>query len=227
MLKKTFSAFALLLTVAGWQPSAALAEEATVLRKEMPGDKALGDAAAPVTLIEYASLSCGHCAAFHYRVLPTIKKEYINTGKVRYIFRDFPINGASLFGSLTTQCSALQGGDEKYFAVLNDIMGQQYAWSQSGNARVGLLLIATRQGVDGKQLTDCIDNNKALEEKIIAGRKDAAEQLGIKKTPAFVVNGEVVESMTTPDDARKAIDAALAKAKPQPSLNTGNKGAKP
>lgn len=227
MLKNTFSAFALLLTVASWQPSAALAEEVSALRKEMPGDKALGDAAAPVTLIEYASLSCSHCAAFHHRVLPTIKKEYIDTGKLRFIYRDFPLNGASLFASLTAHCSGLQGGDQKYFAVLNDIIGQQSMWTQSGSARASLLLIATGQGVDGKQLTACIDDNKALEEKIIAGRKDATEQLGIKKTPAFVVNGEVVESMTTPDDARKAIDAALAKAKPQPSLNTSNKGAKP
>ncbi len=205
----------------------AMAADASTLKVEMPGDKALGDKTAPVTLIEYASLSCSHCAAFHHRVLPTLKKEYIDTGKLRYVFRDFPLNGASLFASLVTHCSAKQGGDEKYFKVLNEIIGQQSAWTQSGGARASLLLIATGAGVDGKQLTSCIDDDKALEEKIIAGRKDATEQLGIKKTPAFVVNGEVVESMTTPDDARKIIDAALAKAKPQSSLNTDIKGVKP
>lgn len=226
MLKSTLSLLTVVITATSWLPAAALADEADTLKKEMAGDKALGDPAAPVTLIEYASLSCGHCAAFHYRVLPTIKKEYISTGKVRYIYRDFPINGASLFGALTTQCSALQGGDEKYFAVLNDIMGQQYAWSQSGNARVGLLLIATRQGVDGKQLTDCIDNNKALEEGIISSRKKAAETLGIKRTPSFLVNGESV-NLATPEEARKAIDAALNKAKPSISPETRNQGAKP
>jgi protein-disulfide isomerase len=205
----------------------AMAADAGALKAEMPGDKALGDTAAPVTLIEYASLSCSHCAAFHYRVLPTLKKEYIDTGKLRYVFRDFPLNGASLFAALVTNCSAKQGGDEKYFKVLDEIIGQQSAWTQSGGARASLLLIATAKGVDGKQLSTCIDEDKALEEKIIAGRKDATEQLGIKKTPAFVVNGEVVEKMTTPEEARKVIDAALAKAKPQPSLNTENKGIKP
>lgn len=204
-----------------------MAADANTLKAEMPGDKVLGDTAAPVTLIEYASLSCSHCAAFHYRVLPTLKKEYIDTGKLRYVFRDFPLNGASLFAALVTHCSAKQGGDEKYFKVLDEIIGQQSAWTQSGSARASLLLIATAKCVDGKQLSTCIDEDKALEEKIIAGRKDATEQLGIKKTPAFVVNGEVVEKMTTAEEARKVIDAALAKAKPQPSLNTNNKGTKP
>jgi protein-disulfide isomerase len=201
-------------------PSTAL--DTAALKAELPGDKALGNASAPVTLIEYASLSCSHCAAFHHRVLPTIQKEYIDTGKVRYIFRDFPLNGAALFASLTTHCSAKQGGDEKYFAVLNEIMSQQNIWRQGGNARPSLLLIATGQGVDGKKLVACIDDDKDLENQIIASRKDANEQLGIKKTPAFLLNGEVTDGMATPEEARKAIDTALAKAN-QPNTSKGIK----
>lgn len=226
-MKQALSFFALLLAISSWQPSAVFAEEANPLRKEMPGDKALGEPSAPVTLIEYASLSCSHCAAFHYRVLPTIKKEYIKTGKVRYIYRDFPLNGASLFASLTAHCSGLQGGDQKYFVVLDDIIGQQSMWTQSGSARASLLLIATGQGVDGKQLTACIDDNKALEESIIAGRKKATETLGIKKTPAFLINGELVDKLTTPDEARKAIDAALSKVNPSAKPEPSKSGVKP
>lgn len=203
-----------------------LALDAAALKTEMSGDKALGSASAPVTLIEYASLSCSHCAAFHHQVLPVLQKEYIDTGKLRYIFRDYPLNGAALFASLVTHCSAQQGGDEKYFAVLKDIMEQQSMWRQSGSSRASLLLIATGQGIDGKKLTACIDDDKALEERIITSRKDANEQLGIKKTPAFLVNGELIESLRTPAEARQAIDAALAKAA-QSSSVTQPKGAKP
>ena len=207
------------------QPSAAV--DASALKAEMSGDKALGNVSAPVTLIEYASLSCSHCAAFHYKVLPVIQKEYIDTGKVRYIFRDFPLNGAALFASLVTHCSAQQGGDEKYFKVLKSIIEQQSIWTQSGSSRASLLLIATGQGIDGKKLTACIDDDKPLEDQIIAGRKDATEQLGVKKTPAFLVNGELVEQMSTPADARKALDAALAKAIQKPANVSSPKGAKP
>lgn len=206
------------------QPSQAY--DATALKAELPGDKALGDPKAPVVLIEYASLSCPHCALFHMQVLPVIQKEYIDKGKVRYIFRDFPLNGAALFASQVTHCAAKQGGDEKYFAVLKGIMEQQMIWRQGGSARTSLLLLATRQGVDGKELSSCLDEDKTLESSIVASRKDANEQLGVKRTPAFLVNGELVEQMSTPADARKALDAALTKATQKPSNVSSPKGAK-
>jgi protein-disulfide isomerase len=217
---------ALLLNITPVMATPGIASEAAELKAEMPGDKALGNPNAPVTLIEYASLSCSHCAAFHFKVLPTIQKEYISTGKVRYMMRDYPLNNLSLFASLVAYCSGKQGGDEKYFKVLNEIIAQQSMWAHTGAERASLLIIATDNGVDGRKLTTCMDEDKALEEKIIASRKDAQEKLGINKAPSYLINGELVESIATPEEARKLIDAALAKAAPQTPQNISNKGAK-
>lgn len=209
----------ILLLAGSGQPSQAY--DAAALKAELPGDKALGDPKAPVVLIEYASLSCPHCALFHVQVLPMIQKEYIDKGKVRYIFRDFSLNGAALFASQVTHCAAKQGGDEKYFAVLKGIMEQQMIWRHGGNARTSLLLLATRQGVDGKELSSCLDEDKTLEYSIVASRKDASEQLGITKVPSFIINGEPVEHMRNQADARKALNAALGQKSPNITKHNG------
>lgn len=150
-------------------------------------DMSMGNAHAKVTVIEYASASCPHCARWNNDVFPQFKAKYIDTGKVRYVYREFltpPIEVASA-GFLLARCA----GKDKYFPVLDAIYHNQAQMYESGDIRGGLLRIAQSEGLNEKQFNDCItDDNalKALNDRVEKAQSDAK----ITGTPTFFFNGE-------------------------------------
>jgi protein-disulfide isomerase len=170
------------------------------------GDEmSLGNPQAKVTVIEYASASCPHCARFNNEVFPAFKTKYIDTGKVHYVFREFltaPVQFAAA-GFLVARCA----GKDKYFSVLDAIYHGQAQIYQSGDLRGGLLNIAKSAGMTEQQFNDCISNADAL--KALNDRVEKAQTTDhIEGTPTFVVNGKQVGSgemtLAQLDDAIKA-----------------------
>ena len=168
-------------------------------------EMSLGNPQAKVTVVEYASASCPHCARFNNEVFPAFKSKYIDTGKIHYVFREFltpPVQFAAA-GFLTARCA----GKDKYFSVLDAIYHDQAQIYQSGDLRGGLLNIAKSAGLTEQQFNNCISDANAL--KALNDRVEKAQdQDHIEGTPTFVVNGKQVSSgeMTLGqlDDAIKA-----------------------
>ena len=147
-------------------------------------ERVLGNPNAKVTIIEYASLTCGHCAEFHTSVLPKLKTAYIDTGKVRLVFRDFPLDEMALRASALAHCS----GPDRYFAFLGVLFTSQMTWARSNDPLAALTRLAKLGGMSDQQVEACYAN-KALTDRILATRLEAAQQYKIDSTPSFVING--------------------------------------
>jgi protein-disulfide isomerase len=172
-------------------------------------DVVLGDDNAPVTLIEYASLSCGHCAKFSNDVFPELKTKYIDTGKVKFILRDFPLNASALHGSILARCA----GKDKYYDVVHTLFAEQEKWAFDQDFMSDLAAYGKQYGVTQEQFDTCIAD-KQLQEKIMARMQDGSEKFAINSTPSFVLNGEKTESLNSVARLTKALDAALGENKP-------------
>lgn len=159
-----------------------------------PWDKVLGDPDAPITMVEYASVTCGHCAQFHLGVLPKIKKEYIDTGKVRLVFREFPTAPAdrAVAGFLMARCLP----EERYFPMIEALFTSQGGWAFGNDPYNSLKGMATTVGLTGEQFDDCIRNQDEI--KRIQGVQDyAIDKLKIEGTPSFVINGKLYPKVFT------------------------------
>jgi protein-disulfide isomerase len=170
----------------------ATAQDAGAAAVAKPGalpDMALGPANAPVTITEYASMTCPHCAKFNKDVFPRIKSEYIDTGKVRYVFREFPFDPKAAAGSMLARCIAKDDAG-KYFAVIDLLFRQQDNWV-SKNTTETFKQIAKQAGLGEQALETCI-NDQALLDKIMADMKFANEVLKVDSTPTFFINGTML-----------------------------------
>ncbi len=150
------------------------------------GDVALGAEDAPVTMIEYASLSCGHCATFHNDVYPVLKERFVDTGKLRFVFRHFPLNEPALRGSLLVNCVAA----EKQESFLRTLFKAQDKWAFDRGFLQNLKNIARVGGMKEADFDACMvdaDQEKAL----LEGRLKASQVLGVSSTPTFFINGEM------------------------------------
>jgi len=176
------------------------------------GDMAVGaPEGAKVTVVEYASVTCGHCAAWHKNTWPAFKAAYVDTNKVRFVFRELPTPPANVAvaGFMIARCA----GDDKYFDVVYNIMASQAEWQAGVNPRDTLFRVGNGAGMSQSEIESCIknpDNIKAADE-----RAQAAVKAGITGTPTFLVNGVKVESPGSEGasmaDLSRAIDAELAK----------------
>lgn len=148
------------------------------------GEMTMGSADAPVTVVEYASVTCGHCAAWNEQVWPEFKRRYIDTGRVRYVFREFPTppQEIAVAGFLLARCA----GEDRYFAVVDSIMRNQQA--VIGNPRQELLNIARTAGMNEEQFNQCVTDQAAVD--ALNARVQAAINAGVSGTPYFLVNGE-------------------------------------
>ena len=171
------------------------------------GDRILGKADAPVTLIEYASATCPHCAEFHMTVLPQIKSEYIDTGKVKFIFREFPLDGMALGVFMLTRCLP----DDKFFAATDLFFRRQQTWAKAENPSVEITKITSMAGMDKATFEKCI-KNEDMAKDINAFAKKSAADFNIKGTPALFVNGEYIDGHKEMADVKNALDAAIAAA---------------
>jgi protein-disulfide isomerase len=170
------------------------------------GDKVLGNADAPVTIVEYFSLGCIHCKNFHETILPKLKTDYIDTGKVRLVFRDFPLDGISFGAALTTRCV----NDLAYFAMVDTLFKQQETWHVD-NGMGQLANIVKGAGMDQAALDACL-NDQANKNKIVALQKEATDTLKVNSTPTFFINDRVLSGVSEYEAFKATVDGALARA---------------
>jgi protein-disulfide isomerase len=200
-----------LAVLAGLSPlrliSGAFAQSATdVAKPQSLPDMALGPADAKVTITEYASMTCPHCAAFNDQVFPKIKAEFIDTGKVRYVFREFPLDIKAAAGSMLSRCIA-NGDANKYFAVTDLLFKSQSDWVMK-NTTESLTRIGKQAGLSQQQVEDCL-KDQALLDKIAADQKYASDVLKVDSTPTFFVNGERIKGETSIEEFEKKINPLL------------------
>ena len=155
--------------------------------QDMLADKVLGKADAPVTIIEYASLGCPHCREFHEKTLPQIKEKYIDTGKVKMIFRDFPLGQRATAAAMITRCA----GPIRYFAMVSILFRDQADWSRAPDGLAALQASAKKGGMAPTQVEECLRNEDLLQgiQKIA---QDGNKEHGVDATPFFIVGGEKV-----------------------------------
>ena len=144
----------------------------------------LGNDKAPVTVIEYASLTCPHCAAFAKDTFEAFKQKYIDTGKVYYTFRDFPFDQPGLHGAMMARCA----GPDQYFGLLAVLFKSQDSWATAPDPTAELAKIGRLAGLD-KEAFDACMADKALQDGILKGEMDAQHNLQVDATPTFIVNG--------------------------------------
>lgn len=180
---------------------------------ELPGDMALGNADAPVTLIEYASSTCPACAYFHETMFERIKSDYIETGKVRFIFREFPTPPAQLayITFAVARCHAEGKGAENYFTMLDGFYRNQDTWLRGNNPLQEIVSLSAQAGFDEESVKACVARQDVID-AINANIKTGAEQYDITGTPSFVLNGERMERYNSEDEFFEMLDAAIAEA---------------
>ena len=169
-------------------------------------DKVLGNADAPVTIVEYFSLGCPHCRNFHETILPKLKTEYIDTGKVRLVYRDFPLEGLSLAAATVTRCM----NDLAYFAMVDTFFAQQQTWYVE-NGLDQVKSIAKGAGMDEAAFNACIAD-PARKNPIIASRQEGTDKFKIDSTPTFFINDRVLKGVSEYEAFKATIDGALARA---------------
>jgi len=200
-----------LAALAGFSPlrliAEAIAQSASdVAKPQSLPDMALGPANASVTVTEYASMKCPHCAAFNENVFPKIKSEYIDSGKVRYVFREFPLDIKAAAGSMLARCIAKDDAG-KYFAVVDMLFKQQNDWVVK-NTTETLTRIGKQAGLSQQAVEDCL-KDQALLDKIAADQKFANEILKVNSTPTFFINGEMIKGETSFEEFDKRIKSLL------------------
>jgi len=169
-------------------------------------DMAIGKLDADVTIVEYASLTCGHCAHFQETVFTKLKAEYIDTNKIKYVFREFPLDIKAAAGSMLSRCIA-NGDAGKYFAVTDLLFRQQADWVMKDTTAT-LKRIGKQAGLSEQAVEACL-KDQALLDKIAADQKYASEVLKVDSTPTFFINGEKLKGDNSFDVFDKRIKALL------------------
>jgi len=166
---------------------------------------ALGPADAKVVVVEYASMTCGHCARFHTTVFPELKEKYIDTNKIRFVMREFPLDNLAAAASMLARCS----GDDKAFAMINVLFDRHADWAYvKSNPVPALMDIAKQAGFTQESFEACLKDNDLLE-KIKRGRERAASVFGVTSTPTFFINGTKLTGGNSLEDFSKIIDPIL------------------
>lgn len=168
--------------------------------------RALGDENAPVVIEEYASLSCNHCASFHKDTFPKLKEEYIDTGKVYFIYNDFPLNASALDGAMVARCMP----EKNYFKFISFLFETQEDWAFSGNYKDILEQNAKLLGLGSDHFQACLANNE-LRTGLLEIVREAQQDHQIQSTPSFVINGTRVLKGNQPFESfKKTIDPLVA-----------------
>jgi protein-disulfide isomerase len=201
-----WASLAAFLTVASISTSYAADEAqppASAAADKLP-DMETGKADAPVTIIEYSSLSCPHCAAFHKDVFPTLKSEYIDAGKVRFVMREFPLNESALGGAVIARCLE----PSRYFAFTSLLFAKQDDWAFKQDSLTPLKVLAKQAGMTDAEFDKCI-NDESLQQKILAIR-DEGQKKGVNATPSFFINGKLLKGAATLEAFAEAMKPYLS-----------------
>jgi len=188
--------------------------EVAALMEEGPlPDIVVGNANAPNTIVEYASMTCSHCAHFHTDVFPEVKQKYIDTGKANYVLREFPLDGLAAAAFMLARCA----GADRYYPMVGGLFETQKTWAVPGDeGKQKLLLIAKQAGFSQEQFDKCLDD-KELFEKIVAVRQRASDKFGVDSTPTFFVNGKRLDGGYEIENFEAAIEGGGADETPPPS----------
>ena len=147
----------------------------------------MGDENAPVTMIEYASLTCPHCASFHNEVLPEIKEKLIDTGKLKLIFRDYPLDGVALRAAAIAQCA----GEDRYFGVLGMLFKSQMTWARSQDPIASIKEVVRFAGMTGDAVDACMADQELID-GIVGSRMRGEQEFNVNSTPSFVLDGDTI-----------------------------------
>ena len=167
----------------------------------------LGDPNAPITIIEYASMTCSHCAEFHNKTYPDLKKNHIDTGEVKFIFREFPLDKLAMATSMLARCV----DNEISMAFIEILFKNRDRWI-SENALNELKNFSKQAGLDSNEFDACLNNQQLLDD-LIAGKEKGIEDYKINSTPSFIINGEVVSGNKPYSFFKSKIEEILAKYK--------------
>ncbi len=179
---------------------AATADKAALMGV-LPTDHVLGDPKAPVTIIEYASLTCSHCAHFHTQILPDLKKKWIDTGKVKLVYRDYPLDQIAVKAAQIAECV----GNDKYFGVLDIIFRGQPQWATGADPIAELAKPLRIAGLGEAEIKSCLANDAML--NAVLNDYRSGETLGVNATPTLFIGGQLYRGSRSVED----IDAALVK----------------
>ncbi|HZG29822.1 MAG TPA: DsbA family protein [Ensifer sp.] len=163
-----------------------------------------GKADAPVTIVEYMSMTCPHCARFQKDTFPAIKTKYIDTGKVRYILREFPLDPVAAAAIMLARCAPA----DQYFPFVDVLFQQQMSWATADDKRASLMQMAKLAGFTQESFNACLTNQKLLDD-VNAVREKAAKEFGVNATPTFFVNGARYAGEMTVDQMSAIIDSKL------------------
>jgi protein-disulfide isomerase len=167
-------------------------------------DHVLGSKDAPITMIEYASFTCPHCAHFHNDILPQIRTNYIDTGKVKLVFRSYPLDQAALRAAELTECVS----PLTYFPMVSLLFKEQGNWAHGDKPLDGLAKIAAGAGIDQAKFQACIDD-KTISDRIVARAQEGQDKFGVESTPTFFVNGRKIQGAVPYEDFEKVFKELL------------------
>jgi protein-disulfide isomerase len=167
------------------------------------GDQILGDPKAPVTIVEYASMTCPHCARFHETTFPEMKRKYVDTGKVRFVFREFPLDALAAAGSALARCA----GDDKFFPLIETLFAQQREWVVQRPLEP-LFAIARQAGFTQQSFDACLENQQILQ-GLEEAKMRAVNRFKVQSTPTFFINGKLVRGTLTVEELDRQLAAYL------------------
>ncbi|MSP42165.1 MAG: DsbA family protein [Alphaproteobacteria bacterium] len=168
------------------------------------GEIVIGKADAPVTIIEYASMTCAHCANFHTKVFPLIKEKYIDTGKVKLAFREFPLDWVALRASMLARC----GGRAKVTPFIDILFTQQMDWAASEDPIGALNRIAKLGGMSQTAFDACLAD-ETLMKQLVQSRQDGMEKHNVQGTPSFIIDGKTHDGDMNIEDFDKLLEPLI------------------
>src|ERR1700674_5216932 len=168
-------------------------------------DRILGNPDAPITIVEYASLTCPHCAHFANEVLPELKKKWIDTGKAKLVLRDYPLDEPALRAAMIARCAP----PDRFYAYVDTLFAAQEKWVMAKDYREALARLIKLGGMSKDEFDNCLKNT-ALENKIVEGRLVASKELDVNSTPTFI-NGTKFTGAPTVEEFHKALSGVAAK----------------
>ena len=183
-----------------------LADAPAPLLEIAKDERILGNPAAPITIVEYASMTCPHCAHFAKEVLPELKRKWIDTGKVKLVLRDFPLDQLALRAAMIQRCAP----PDRFYAFADMFFADQHQWVTADDANAALARLAALGGMSRSEVDACLKNS-ALENYILQERLVASKNLGVEATPTFFINGSKFAGAPTVAEFDKVLSGLAPK----------------